>query len=84
LKFLYRLTFHFLGKLMLFISRPGAIGLAPKHTQPGDEVLLIPTCERPIFLRPQDGKHLVLEGSSCITDGGHIEEYISISQKGKR
>jgi hypothetical protein len=80
LKILNRLTF--LNELMPFISRTGSTGLAPKHTQPGDEVWLIPICERPIILRPQDGKHLVLERGQ-LNDGdpwgpyGGIREHLA-------
>jgi hypothetical protein len=53
---------------MPFISRTGLIRLDPEQTQPGDEVWLIPTCERPIILRPRNGKHLVL-GRGQLDDG---------------
>lgn len=43
-----------------FICAAGAIGLASLDTRPGDEIWLIPTCPRPIVLRPEDGKHSVL------------------------
>lgn len=43
-----------------FICTAGYIGLASLETQPGDEIWLIPTCTRPIVLRPEDGKHSVL------------------------
>jgi hypothetical protein len=43
-----------------FICAAGYIGLASLETRPGDEIWLIPTCPRPIILRPDDGKYLVL------------------------
>jgi hypothetical protein len=43
-----------------FICAAGYIGLASLEARPGDEIWLIPTCPRPIVLRPDDGKYLVL------------------------
>ncbi|CZR66297.1 uncharacterized protein PAC_16198 [Phialocephala subalpina] len=43
-----------------FICAAGSIGLASLETRLGDEIWLIPTCPRPIVLRPKDGKHSVL------------------------
>jgi hypothetical protein len=59
-KFLMKVFFKQLDLLSPFISQTGSIGLAPPHTQPGDELWLIPTCKRPIVLRPHNRKHLVL------------------------
>jgi hypothetical protein len=59
-KLLNRLACNQFDSLMPFISQTGSIGLAPPNVQPGDELWLIPTCKRPIVLRPQNGKHIVL------------------------
>jgi hypothetical protein len=54
------LSWYAAEKLAPYICTAGSIGLGSLEARPGDEVWLIPTCPRPIVLRPDDGGYLVV------------------------
>lgn len=71
---LQRMKFLHVKGLSPFVGRTGSIGLAPKYTQPGDEVWLLPTCKRVIFLREQDQKYIVV-GKGKLNNSDPWERY---------